>query len=151
MNKKVSKFIGYFSKWASSQPGIDCALLVGSQACGQAREDSDVDLVLIAADPESFFTDQTWVGAFGEPVESSREDWGKVQSLRVIFSDNLEVEFGFTTRDWVAMPMDTGTARVLDNGFVVLVDKKQIVSNFGREKLKTLKYKNKNSSSAKSL
>jgi len=119
----VATFIDDVTRWAQSQNDIAALALVGSHARGDARPDSDIDLVILCLEPERFLTDTTWVSRFGAVVHTSREDWGTVQSVRVRYRGGLEVEFGITTTDWGALPADLGTVEVLRNGASVLLDR----------------------------
>jgi len=47
--------------WATAQPKIRAVALVGSHARGTAGPDSDIDLMLLATDRESFRADTTRV------------------------------------------------------------------------------------------
>jgi hypothetical protein len=42
-----------------------------------------------------------------------REDWGKVQSVRVFYPGGPEVEFGIASLDWGSDPSDKVTAQVI--------------------------------------
>jgi predicted nucleotidyltransferase len=72
-----------FAAWAATRPDIEAVVIVGSWARGNARPDSDVDLVVIAAQPESYQRDLGWVSLFGDAASVAHEDWGLVQSVRV--------------------------------------------------------------------
>lgn len=64
----------------------------------------------------------SWVGVFGEVVSSEVEDYGALISRRVLYSDGVEVEFGFARPSWVDVPLDEGTRTVLAGGVRVLYD-----------------------------
>ena len=115
-------------KWAERRDDIRALVLVGSHARGDARSDSDIDLVLLCTDPAGYVLRTDWVSAFGEVVRSSLEDWGKVQSVRVLYRNGTEVEFGVTGLDWAAIPPDRGTSDVLGNGTVILLDRGALLS-----------------------
>jgi predicted nucleotidyltransferase len=109
--------------WAAGRSDVSAVVLVGSRARGQAKPDSDVDLVVLTSAPEPYLEDHSWIELFGEVDRSELEDWGRVQSVRVFYRDGLEVEFGIATPDWAEEPLDEGTRRVLDAGFVVVFDR----------------------------
>ena len=56
---RVSTFIELFSSWARTQSDIEAVALVGSYAREAAVEDSDVDLVILTADPDRFLRDRS--------------------------------------------------------------------------------------------
>jgi len=108
--------------WAISEVDIVGVALVGSHARAEARPDSDIDLVIITSDPTPYIGDMSWIGTFGEVKRYKVEAWGNLTSLRVFFRGGPEVEFGITSREWVAIPPDIGTARVVADGMRILVD-----------------------------
>src|SRR6478736_1257646 len=109
----VSAFIESFSSWARTQSDIEAVALVGSYARKDANEDSDVDLVILTADPDKFLRDPSWIAIFGKVARCQEEDYGRVTSVRVFYGGGLEVEFGFATPDWARAPIDVGTKRVV--------------------------------------
>lgn len=120
---RISEFLSAFVRWAAGQPDIQGVSLLGSYARGQAREDSDVDLVLVTLAPQCYLRQTTWVRRFGRVQREQLEDWGLVTSLRVWYEDSLEVEFGLTTPAWSQIPVDEETRRVVADGMVVLLDR----------------------------
>ena len=56
------------------------------------------------------------------------EQYGHVVSLRVHYEGQLEVEFGLTTADWAARPLDPGTRRVMAAGMKVLFERGALLS-----------------------
>ena len=124
MNKsRVRSFLDNINAWAENQPDLLAVALVGSHACGEAKPESDLDLILLVRDPDFFIENRDWVAEFGNPSVVYIEDWGKVTSLRVYFADGLEVEFGLTDPSWGADPDDLGTADVIANGLIILHEK----------------------------
>lgn len=119
---KAAEMIEAARTWAERQQDIRAVALVGSYARGEARSDSDIDLILLARDPARYLRRTDWVSTFGEVLESSLENWGEVQSLRVRFRDAPEVEFGFAGLDWAGLPPDRGTSDVLRRGCRTLID-----------------------------
>ncbi|HEX2946665.1 MAG TPA: aminoglycoside 6-adenylyltransferase [Clostridia bacterium] len=119
----VSRFLSEALDWAEQEENIRCMVLVGSHARGTARADSDVDLVVMAADPQVYIRDHTFASRFGRIDRMQNEDWGRVTSVRVFYEDSLEVEFSFTDPSWCSLPLDAGTQRVLTDGYRVMADK----------------------------
>lgn len=117
------RFLGSLREWAEHQAEIVGVLLVGSHARGQAREDSDVDIVLLARSPARYLQDRSWIERFGTCARVETEDWGKVTSLRVWYAHGLEVEFGWTEPDWAALPPDPGTRQVVADGARIILDR----------------------------
>ncbi len=119
----VVEFLNSVTEWAQNQPTISGVALVGSHARGEARSDSDIDLVLLCANSQAFLSDVSWVERFGDVETCETEDWGMVTSLRVRYQDGLEVEFGMTTPEWAELPVDPGTKSVILNGMRILIDR----------------------------
>lgn len=126
--QEVERFLEEFTAWAKARADILAVALVGSQANGTARPDSDVDLVIIADRPAAYLEDTAWAGEFGQMEKQGVEDYGLVQALRVFYRGGLEVEYGFTDERWVALPLDEGTRQVIDDGLRVLFECKSILS-----------------------
>jgi hypothetical protein len=128
LSPSIGDFLLKVTKWASRRSEIVGIVLVGSHSRGQARLDSDVDLVLILEDKNTFMDNEEWTECFGSVGELTWEDWGKVQSLRVSYRDGMEVEFGLTGRYWLASPIDEGTSEVLLQGVIIIYDPNHYVS-----------------------
>ncbi|MGD2251559.1 MAG: nucleotidyltransferase domain-containing protein [Anaerolineales bacterium] len=120
---EVGSFLRRLIAWAEEQPGLEAVALAGSRVRGEARADSDVDLILIHRNPEALLGSTDWVAAFGNPSVVKKEDWGKVTSIRVFYEEGLEVEYGVADPDWGSNPMDEGDASVIQNGLIVLFER----------------------------
>jgi len=121
-NKTAEDFISQVIDWAQSEENVIGLALVGSHARGEARPDSDIDLVIIASDPAGYINNLSWIESFGEVERCNPEDWGILTSLRVFFRGGLEVEFGISGLEWAAIPPDVGTAEVVADGMKILFD-----------------------------
>jgi len=121
-------FIEDFMRWSKKRRDIRAVALVGSYAREAATEASDVDLVIITEKPQEYIANTEWIGAFGRAIAQKVEDYGKLTSLRVWYESGLEVEYGFTVREWAKTPLDKGTKRVIDDGMRVLFEKEVLLS-----------------------
>ncbi len=123
------------ARWAGAQSDITAVAVVGSHAIGNAKPGSDVDLVIITARPQCYLDDTGWTAMFGVVDRQALEDWGKVKSLRVWYAGGPEVEFGFTTSEWVVYPIDAGTRRVISEGIKILFDREAWLASAIRRSL----------------
>lgn len=135
---QVIDFIEDFMRWSSKRRDIRAVALVGSYARETATETSDVDLVIIANDPQKYLANTEWIRVFGIAIAQEVEEYGKLTSLRVWYESGLEIEYGFTTKEWVKSPLDKGTKRVINDGMRVLFEKEVLISSY-----ETLKHKSK--------
>lgn len=127
---KPTEFIETFTKWVETQENILASALVGSQARGTPRADSDIDLVIITDNPGIFLNDEKWLSQFGEVTKIVKEDYKLVQGLRVFYREGLEVEYGITTKEWTKTdPIDPGTERVISDGMKILSDREGLLGS----------------------
>src|SRR5436309_1608918 len=82
--------------WAEGNPDIRAAFLVGSRARAEVPADewSDLDVPLIAVNPEQYLATTDWLSALGEPWLTFLE--GMIvggQERRVLFAGGLDVDF----------------------------------------------------------
>jgi predicted nucleotidyltransferase len=103
---------------------IRAVALVGSRAAGRARPDSDIDLVFLVSEKQSFSEGDAWqqlVPAGGQLIRS--KEWGVVTERRVRFASGLELELNFAPVSWAStQPLDPGTHRVVQGGMRPLYD-----------------------------
>lgn len=59
--QKVQMILSQTNKWASKCVDICVAAMVGSWARGTAQPTSDIDIMLLVAEPDIFRKDQVWV------------------------------------------------------------------------------------------
>ena len=129
IDARVQALLDQLSAWAAGQSQLSGVLLVGSQARGEGRPDSDVDLVLLVKDPQAFLKEFQWAADFGPVSRHALEDWGKLTALRVWYQNGLEVEFGFANLSWITSPLDPGTRQVLAAGYRILFERHSLISN----------------------
>ncbi|MEW6401895.1 MAG: nucleotidyltransferase domain-containing protein [Chloroflexota bacterium] len=114
--------------WAAARADVQALGLVGSYARGATREYSDIDLIILAEQPEKYLNDIEWTKEFGSVEKHQAEDYGKLTSLRVWYENGPEVEYGISTPDWAAVPLDLGTREVIEHGLVVLFERGKLLS-----------------------
>jgi hypothetical protein len=121
----VRRTIAAAESWAQRDPNVRCVLVVGSYAYGHPTPASDLDLVVLAAEPAPLTEgDELVRQVVGDAAEPVRErDWGPLRERRYRTAEGgLEVELGITPLTWLETPVDPGTARVLRDGCCVLAD-----------------------------
>ena len=124
----IRDFLDDFLAWVSAREDVHAVGLVGSYARGDARDDSDIDLVLLSDRSEGYLEDLKWIERFGAVEKYQTEGYGKLISIRVWYQSGVEVEYGITTPDWAATPLDAGTQRVLHDGMIVLFERGNLLS-----------------------
>ena len=128
----IRDFLNAFVDWASAQGDVQAIALVGSYARDEARDDSDIDLVLLTDEPQKYLEDLKWIEIFGAVEKYQTEDYGKLISIRVWYRNGAEVEYGITTPDWAAVPLDAGTREVIRGGMTVLFERENLLSQHAK-------------------
>src|SRR4030095_13921592 len=90
----IRNFLDAFGLWVSGQSDVQGIALVGSYARGAARDDSDIDFVILTDQPRKYLDDNQWIERFGVVEKQQTEDYGKLTSVRVWYQDGAEVEYG---------------------------------------------------------
>jgi len=126
--KAPKKYIEEVTEWASSYEAVIALALVGSHARNEARPDSDIDFVLICRNISNLLTELSWIEKFGQVKSHGLENWGIVTSIRVVYGDGQEVEFGLAPESWAGIPIDAGTQSVVSDGMIILLDKHRLLN-----------------------
>jgi predicted nucleotidyltransferase len=95
----IRDFLDNFLAWVSAREDVQAVALVGSYARGEARDDSDIDLVLLSDRSPAYLEDLKWIERFGAVEKYQTEDYVKLISPRVWYRNGVEVEYGITTKD----------------------------------------------------
>ncbi|MCL1905908.1 MAG: aminoglycoside 6-adenylyltransferase [Clostridiales bacterium] len=126
----MSDFTGIiknFTAWGSSCKNLRAAIIIGSQARTDDPADaySDLDLLLLADDPEYFLASDKWLEQIGHYHISFTEDTlGGAKEKRVLFDGALDVDFNILTKDAMHAAIQNGQAAgILGRGYRVLLDK----------------------------
>jgi hypothetical protein len=83
----MEDFLVQLRQWAEEQSDIRGFLLVGSCARGDARLDSDVDLVILTDCPTRYLDSISFAGNFGSPSKWKKEE--KVRTTSLVHSGSL--------------------------------------------------------------
>jgi predicted nucleotidyltransferase len=94
----IRDFLDLFVDWASAQEDVEETALVGSYTRGEARDDSDIDLVLLTKEMGRYLKNIKRTERFGAVEKYQIEDYGKLFSIRVWYESGVEVEYGITTQ-----------------------------------------------------
>ncbi len=112
--------------WAARRPDVVAVGLCGSWAAARARDDSDVDLVVLTTLRSGLAADTAWLADLcGGPaaVAGVRGRGPHLTEVRAVLTDGLEVEIGLADPGWAAAdPVDPGTERVVTDGWATLFD-----------------------------
>ena len=120
--EEVERLLRKATAWAAARGDVRALALVGWWARGEARADSDVDLVLLTDDVEAYVGDGAWAAELGGRVVAT-EPYGVLTSVRVELQSGLELELGVTGPAWAATdPVDPGTRAVVERGMRSLHD-----------------------------
>lgn len=110
-------------KWAEAHDSIESVIVVGSYARGTNRPTSDLDIVIITPNKTDLVQQPSFAEEFGDTERSQMEYYGANTTIRVWYKDGKEVEFGIVEPSWLAIPLDEGTFRVLNDGYKVIFDR----------------------------
>lgn len=120
--RAVNALLVDVERWAAEHDGVKAVALVGSYAHGRERMASDVDLMILAEDPDAL-ADGNWFVHIRPDVRFVRAaNWGPVRERRFRLRSGLLVELNFATPSWADLPHDAGTRRVLEDGHRILYD-----------------------------
>ena len=120
--ERMDAFLERLRRWAQPRRDVRALAIVGSFAPGEARPDSDLDLVLLT-DERDKYVGTDWTADLGPIRSVALEYYGKVTSVRAFYRDGLEVELAIAPADWASAPLDAGTEQVVRDGFIVLMDR----------------------------
>lgn len=122
--QRVAAAVRSAQRLAGQMPSIVAVALVGSWARGAGRPDSDVDLVVLCAEPSELLGSNDWITVFDRSAFLIRaNDFGAIQERRLEVPTGLVIEVGIGQTSWAGTtPVDPGTERVIRDGLVSLYD-----------------------------
>jgi len=120
---EAGRLINAAARWAVQEDAIRGLALVGSYAHGRPSMASDVDLLVLTSEPERYTEQTDWVSSVADRARLIRTArWGPVTERRLRLRSGLHVDIVFADPAWAAVPLDTGTWRVLSDGYRILYD-----------------------------
>lgn len=127
---QAERLIAAFEAWSKRTPDCRALALAGSWARGQARLDSDLDLIAVMLNPDAYTAAPDWLLAclehygFTAATSPSLETYGVARSWRVEAEPAVELELTLVNLDWASTsPVDPGTQRIVSDGIRILADK----------------------------
>lgn len=140
--------IARFVQWAQAEDNIRAAFVIGSRARTDhpADEWSDLDVILLADDPEPFWATTDWLHPIGVPwltfIEPLHD--GRGFERRVLFEGGLDVDFVPSPVEFFRRMLDTellpDVAALLHRGVRFLVDKEGFAERLEVLRLTALPY-----------
>ena len=123
---KIANFLKKVVEWAEKNPDIEGIALVGSYARNQAKNDSDIDLVILTHHQNDYVSNHDWLNQFGHCESIRLENYGAVTSWHVHYKNFHEVEFSIALPSWTDVPVEQGTKEVILQGIIILYDPKEL-------------------------
>ncbi len=135
---EVRNLLARLKEWAEAQPDVVAVGVAGSWAHGDARMDSDVDVVLLTEDQRPYLEGDAWLYELGGLKLVKTQQWGPMTERRFTLPSGLEVEMGVAHPSWATTdPVDEGTRRVVTDGLSVVYDPEKFLAKLidacGRE------------------
>jgi aminoglycoside 6-adenylyltransferase len=127
VNTRMDLVEAAVADWASERPDVRAAVVVGSRARTDAPADrwSDLDVVLVADDPQALADDASWVAELGSPVLTFLEPtgFGERVERRVLYAHGEDVDFPLlATAEWHLLGELPQARKLLARGHRVLHD-----------------------------
>jgi predicted nucleotidyltransferase len=124
------RLINFIASVVGQRSDLRGAAVCGSWARGSARPESDLDILLIARQPEQLRRNQEWIcelrfsDAGLRYVDHTTATYGVVWSAHVNLEPEAQLELCIASEAWASVsPIDAGTLQVITGGFKIVVDK----------------------------
>ena len=124
---EVGALLATLREWAQGRPDVVAVGLAGSWAHGDARMESDVDLMLVTGDPRPYLEEDVWVRELGGARLVETRRWGPTTERRFVTPSGLEVEVGVGLPSWLD-PADEGVRRTVEDGVSIGHDPKGLLA-----------------------
>jgi arginine-tRNA-protein transferase len=125
-------------------PHVVASALFGSRAAGNARENSDYDVLILTDDVGHFFSDDELQKSFHRLRETKTERRGKFKILRAFYKNGDEFEFNFAPLALATSEsIDASLRRIAANGIKIFHDPQGILENLQKAAAQDKKTKRK--------
>ncbi|MCL4262914.1 MAG: nucleotidyltransferase domain-containing protein [Anaerolineae bacterium] len=135
-NKTYEQLIARFTAWAKQEENVRVAIIIGSRARTDhpADEWSDLDIIILAQDPEPYWQLDAWLHQLGTVwltfVEPTPD--GRGFERRVLFAPGLDVDFvpspAVAFRQMLESHIPPDIADMIRRGIRIVVDKDNLAA-----------------------
>jgi hypothetical protein len=131
--EQANALIAVIARWVDARSDLRGLALCGSWARGDARVDSDLDLVVLSAEPDrladqGFLPEIDFPGAGFQSVSATKAHYGAVWSWHIDLHPSADVELTVAALAWASTaPMDEGTRAIAKDALRILVDKDELL------------------------
>lgn len=115
-----------FVKWAAEQPQIAGIALVGSCADDDNEEESDLNFLIISDKKNKTLDAILQQFRFDFMEQATKEEWGLLVTLRIVYANGIEAEYGIADEGWLNEPLDQGMSDAVMKGFKVIWEREEL-------------------------
>ena len=130
---EVRELLARVRDWAARRPDVVAVGLAGSWVKGNLTMGSDVDLIVLTTDKETYLRDESPMRELGGISIVRTQDWGPLYTeRRFVLPSGLEVEFGVAPPSWADTdPPDPNISEeVASGGLRTVYDPKSVLARF---------------------
>lgn len=115
-----------FLKWAGDQSHIAGIALVGPCASDEDEEESDMNFIIISDKKSKTFDAILNSFPFNPIEQATKDEWGSLLSLRILYVNGLEAEYGIVEENWLNESYDETFTEVLLRGFKIIWEREEL-------------------------
>ncbi|NIK80011.1 hypothetical protein FHS15_005195 [Paenibacillus castaneae] len=116
-----------FLNWAGDQTPIAGIALVGNCASDEDNEEqSDMNFLIISDKKAKTLEAILNQFPFDRVEEATKDERGSLLSLRILYANGLEAEYGIVEETWFNEPLDETLKEVLMRGFKVIWEREEL-------------------------
>ena len=126
MEKQLEYIVERLKIFDRDKYEIELIILVGSYARNEQKINSDIDIMILSNNPTALIEDVLSSQFFDNEKSKIKEIYGNTTSIRLYTSD-IELELSISDLNWISIPLDYGVERILQDGFQIIYDKKNVM------------------------